>query len=84
MRPDEFYASVQAKEGTGWHENMTLFREWEAQKYLWVGLLNITAALLIIYILSKYRKAPTSKSFIFNSTKKKNAAYPQMDFLQSW
>lgn len=62
---------------------MSFFREWEAQKYFWVGVLNITATLLIIYILSKYRKAPTSeKKLIFNSTK--NAARPQMDFLQSW
>lgn len=50
---------------------MTLFREWEARKYLRVGLLNTAAALLIIYVLSKYREAATSKSFIFNSKKGK-------------
>lgn len=48
---------------------MTLFREWEAQKYFRVGLLNTAAALLIIYVLAKYREAATSKSFIFNSKK---------------
>lgn len=64
---------------------MTLFREWEAQKYLRVGLLNTAAALLIIYVLAKYREAATSKSSIFNSKrkggKKENATCPQMDFL---
>lgn len=65
---------------------MTLFRKWEAQKYLRVGLLNTAAALLIIYVLSKYREAATSKSFIFNSKKergkkKKDATCSQMDFL---
>lgn len=48
---------------------MTLFREWEAHEYLRVGLLNTAAALLIIYVLAKYREAATSKSFIFNSKK---------------
>lgn len=64
---------------------MTLFRKWEAQKYLRVGLLNTAAALLIIYVLSKYREAAASKSFIFNSKKerekKKDATCSQMDFL---
>lgn len=65
---------------------MTLFREWEAQKYFRVGLLNTAAALLIIYVLAKYREAATSKSFIFNSKKgrgekKVDATCAQMDFL---
>lgn len=59
---------------------MTLFRKWEAQKYLRVGLLNTAAALLIIYVLSKYREAATSKSFIFNSKKERK----KMQHVHRW
>lgn len=61
---------------------MTLFRKWEAQKYLRVGLLNTAAALLIIYVLSKYREAATSKSFIFNS--KKEREKKKMQHVHRW
>lgn len=61
---------------------MTLFRKWEAQKYLRVGLLNTAAALLIIYVLSKYREAATSKSFIFNS--KKETEKKKMQHVHRW
>lgn len=63
---------------------MTLFREWEAQKYLRVGLLNTAAALLIIYVLAKYREAATSKSFIFNSQKRKEGQKRKMQHVHRW
>lgn len=62
---------------------MTLCRKWEAQKYLRVGLLNTAAALLIIYVLSKYREAATSKSFIFNS-KKERGKKKKMQHVHRW
>lgn len=62
---------------------MTLFRKWEAQKYLKVGLLNTAAALLIIYVLAKYREAATSKSSIFNSKKEKEAG-EKMQHVRRW
>lgn len=44
------------------------------KEHFWVCLWNITVAYyrefeIYFYILSKYRKTQTSKSFIFNSTK---------------
>lgn len=63
---------------------MTLFRKWEAQKYLRVGLLNTAAALLIIYVLSKYREAATSKSFIFNSKKERGEKKKKMQHVHRW